>query len=494
MSKSFKNNSNSKQIKTCTLYIDGMHCASCEILIEKKILKQEGIEFVDASYKKDMVLVSYTKNHKPNIAKLNKEFREHGYAFSDQKIKNEKDPAFKIKDGVITANPQKIKKIVGLSSVAFLLFIGYRQLSGFGYAPSYLSQLEQTQNYLLFSATGLIAGFSTCAALVGGIILSMSKQWNEKYIDSDSTWVKSTPHIMFHIGRVVSFTIFGAILGTILPLLINLFGENSQNIFESSSYKNFIDLIVNFLILFLALQMLEVSWVKKLSPTMPKFITRQVANDSISNRLQPVLVGAYSFFVPCSFTLFVQSIALTSGSSLTGALILFFYSLGTLIPLSLISISSVGLNHKPHMTARFNYVIGVFLALVSFVNLTDLLMPDISRAKSTDLEITSTSADFVNLNAQGVQVMQITAQGDSYYSDDPRALRLGVPTVFEIDNQGAVGCYTFVKIPKLVENYLPLESGKNYLEFTPDKEGRFYLDCAMEMSPRPIEFIVINET
>jgi copper chaperone CopZ len=39
MGKKKKQKPSSNKIKDCTLYVDGMHCASCEVLIEKKLLK-----------------------------------------------------------------------------------------------------------------------------------------------------------------------------------------------------------------------------------------------------------------------------------------------------------------------------------------------------------------------------------------------------------------------------------------------------------------------
>ena len=41
--------------------VKGMHCASCEVLIEKKLLELDGIEFVDASLSDESVLIGYTK-------------------------------------------------------------------------------------------------------------------------------------------------------------------------------------------------------------------------------------------------------------------------------------------------------------------------------------------------------------------------------------------------------------------------------------------------
>jgi len=51
MSKKKKHKKNKEGIMTKSLYVSGMHCASCELLIEKKLLMQDGVDTVDVSLK-----------------------------------------------------------------------------------------------------------------------------------------------------------------------------------------------------------------------------------------------------------------------------------------------------------------------------------------------------------------------------------------------------------------------------------------------------------
>ena len=66
-----------------TYYIKGMHCASCEMLIEKKLLEFPGVSFADASLAKGLVNIEYNQD-KPSIEALNKKFKESGYSFSEK--------------------------------------------------------------------------------------------------------------------------------------------------------------------------------------------------------------------------------------------------------------------------------------------------------------------------------------------------------------------------------------------------------------------------
>ena len=64
-------------------FVRGMHCASCEVLIEKKLLELKEIKSAEASVAKEQVLIEY-ENGKPAIEKLNEIFKESGYVFSEK--------------------------------------------------------------------------------------------------------------------------------------------------------------------------------------------------------------------------------------------------------------------------------------------------------------------------------------------------------------------------------------------------------------------------
>ena len=64
-----------KQVRQCTYYVDGMHCASCEILIEKKALKKFNLESVNASLNNGTFDFTY-KDKKPTPDELTREFKD----------------------------------------------------------------------------------------------------------------------------------------------------------------------------------------------------------------------------------------------------------------------------------------------------------------------------------------------------------------------------------------------------------------------------------
>jgi len=63
-----------KNVKEHIYYVNGMHCASCEVLIEKKLSALKEVKSVEASADKGKVFIVY-QGEKPNINRLNKIFK-----------------------------------------------------------------------------------------------------------------------------------------------------------------------------------------------------------------------------------------------------------------------------------------------------------------------------------------------------------------------------------------------------------------------------------
>jgi len=70
-------------VKEHIYFVKGMHCASCELLIEKRLLAFQGIKSVEAKVDKGEVLIECIEE-KPSTEKLNRIFKEDDYVFSDK--------------------------------------------------------------------------------------------------------------------------------------------------------------------------------------------------------------------------------------------------------------------------------------------------------------------------------------------------------------------------------------------------------------------------
>lgn len=463
--------------KTCTLHVDGMHCASCEVLIEKKLLKHEGFEAVDANQGQGKVTIVY-EGADPDAKKLSSEFKALGYQFSNQPFASHDAPLLSLgSKGELLMNPRKALKYFGVLFLVVILITGFLLLERSGLAS--LVTVNATSPLPLFFLFGVAASLASCAALVGGVLLSMAKQWNEVYIDRDTTWERAQPHVLFHIGRLISFTVLGGVLGIIGLLLGKVFSAGGEGSLLPVELTAFIIMLVSVLMLVLGLQMLGVKWAGKLQLTMPKFLGRFIANEeNFQGKWAPMAVGAGTFFLPCGFTIVVQTLALTTGNPLQSALMLLLFALGTLPMLGLISFSGVGLTRKPHFTAIFNLVAGMLVIFFAVYNFNSQLnvfsLPSLSDITTAPAVAATTS--------NNAEVQVISMEASSYgYSPSNFTVKAGVPVRWEINDIGTSGCTNAIIARGLITGQVNLRRGMNIVEFTPTQRKTYKFSCWMGM-------------
>jgi sulfite exporter TauE/SafE/copper chaperone CopZ len=447
--------------------VKGMHCASCEILIEKKLLDIKNVKAVDADTGKGEVVVNY-EGQKPSVGELNEIFKNDGYKFGDGEgldsrfLGNSKDKA-----------NQTLVAFV----VAIFIIIAFLILDQFGIA-NFLS-LSSSSSVLTFFGFGLLAGLSSCAALVGGIVLSMSKQWNELYAENVGTGKKLQPHIMFNAGRFISYTVLGGVLG--------LIGSRLQ---ISPQITGYLVVAISFLMIALGLQMLGVKAFAKFKLSAPKSMTRKIANENnFQGKYMPFLMGALTFFLPCGFTITAQSLALLSGNVFAGAMIMGAFALGTIPVLFFIGLSSVKFSSKPYLAERFSKVAGflvLFFALFNMYNQTAVLGIGFSASQPQNI---SANQDGLPPIVDGKQVIQMTATGSA---DSPNYFKVkaGVPVRWEITGGNSLGCNGAIISRNLFDGAVDLTPGQvSVKEFTPSTPGVYGFSCTMGMIRGTIEVV-----
>ena len=447
-------------------FVKGMHCASCEVLIEKKLLTLNNVKAVEASNSKNEVTIEYS-DEKPALDDLDKLFKDDGYKFSVSAIKN-------------------VPSRRGLFS-AFLIFLTllvlFFILSRFGLGG--FLDVSATSSLPTFFLFGLLAGVSSCAALVGGVILSMSKQWSALYSRETSFVKKSQPQLLFNIGRLVSYIILGGILGAI--------GSAFQ---LSLNFTSGLVILISVIMLFLGLQMLGVKKLQRFQLTLPKFITRYIANEkNFQGKYLPSVLGDLTFFLPCGFTLTAQSLALLSGNILQGSLIMFIFALGTLPSLLVISFSSVHFLRKPHLSTLFLNIAGFLVLFFGLYNINAQLnvlgIPNIS-----DFFINRTQEDSLASLPEIVDGKQVVTMEASAKGYDPNyfTVQAGIPVTWQIDDVGTSGCTNVIISKDLFDGEIPLTPGEIATkEFLPEEHGIYKFSCWMGMVSGAIE-VVDKET
>lgn len=327
-------------MKTYTFHVNGMHCASCVILIESEFTDTPEVTNVKASLARHEVEVTgaFGDKEPEHIARdLSEVLRPHGYTLTLEKKKH-------------TAKWADFRLALPFALGFIAVFIGLQKLG--------IVNLITTSEVSLGTAfaIGLIASVSTCMAVVGGLVLSMSASFAK---EGDT----KRPQILFHIGRLVSFVVLGGVIGTLGSAFA--LGPMSAAI---------LSLLVALVLLVLGINLLDVfPWAKKLQPTLPSFIGKRVHGlKNVNHTLTPLLVGVATFFLPCGFTQSMQIYTLTTGSFLSGALIMGSFALGTLPVLALLSFSSLGI-HKKAQTGVFYKTAGLVVLFFGVFNLISAL-------------------------------------------------------------------------------------------------------------------------
>lgn len=453
-------------------YIEGMHCASCELLIEKKVLKEEGVTFADASLSNGTLRIQYRK--RPiHVNKLNDWFKDDGYTFSETKKEEKKEPFIYFQDGKGIQIDKKIlkKKLKTLFSISIVFFVLYLiEKSG---VSQYVS-VHDDSSLGVFFVFGIVAGLSSCAALVGGILLSLTKNWNTQYGYDASTMTKMQPHFYFHGGRIFSYAVLGAILGSL----------GSAFAFENVTVYAIITLLVSFVMLLIGLQMAGVKWAEKFQIRMPKALTRNISDTKKQGKKLPFAIGAGTVLLPCGFTLIAQGIALTSGSAIKGALMLVMFVLGTMIPLLFIGVASSEGSKSAKRGKVFSFYAGIVLVMFALYNVNGQLnvlgYPSISDVLANSSNSEQTNEE-VGTNKQGEQIVEMLAKGFDYKITSGSTIKAGVPTKLVVDDQGMLGCGKFLASRGLINGYVSLRDGKNIIDLGKPKKGTYKLTCSMGM-------------
>ncbi len=327
--------------QTLTFHVHGMHCNACVLMTESELGDLPNITNVKSSLATHSVQVTGDfgdKTIEQIAADLTIPLKPHGYTVSvERHVQVKKWSEFKI----------AVPVAIGFAILFVILQkVGLVNLVGSG-----------NVTYGTAFVIGIIASLSSCMAVVGGLLLSMSATFAK---EGD----KVRPQLMFHGGRLVSFFILGGVIGAI------------GSAFTLNASATFIlSLVIGLVMLILGINLLDTfHWAKKLQPSMPKFISKHAHRVSKFNHtFTPLLVGVVTFFLPCGFTQSMQLYTLTTGSFLTGGLTMLAFALGTLPVLALLSFSSFSIKNSSKSGIFFKTA-GLVVILFALFNLINSLV------------------------------------------------------------------------------------------------------------------------
>lgn len=451
-------------MKKIVVPISGMHCKACVLLTEDRLSELKSIDKVRVSLKKEEAEIYYQED-KPSLEEIGLALKEAGYGIEEKGNKNNINEN---KDGI----EKNLKKrdfiywftifasviiIYWLLNNANLIQVGALSKNGFS-APVAL-------------LVGLVAGVSTCLALVGGLILSLSANYAKRHPEATRAQ-KIKPQILFNTGRVIGFFIFGGLLGLL------------GSAFKISTLANsIITVFIGLVIIFLGLKLLDVSpKLNKIDFSLPKKFGK------VAKINDPLILGALTFFLPCGFTQAMQVYALSTGDFISAATIMTFFAIGT-IP-GLFGIGSLGSSLNNKKSKNFFVAAGVVVlafGIFNFHNGYRLFKVATGAGNITTLASKKDNDKNSNEVVDGVQIIRMTQHARGY---SPNYFKVKVKQAVKwiIDSQEPYSCASALVVPAL-NIQTQLKKGENIFEFTPDKTGEIRFSCSMGMYSGKFEVV-----
>ncbi len=444
-------------MKTQQIHIKGMHCRSCELLIEDELQKVPGVKKVTVDHKTGIAEVDC--ECELNHMEVEKAVQTAGYSIGQ--------------DGKIHFFSRNSKDYVELG-VAFLLtmilFLLAKSLGLFNLSASHAGGYSSLPVVFL---VGLTAGVSTCMALVGGLVLGTAAKFSAKNPNATGMQ-KFKPHLFFNLGRIASYFIFGGIIGF------------AGSFFQlSTSVLGILTVAVASVMLLLGGQLIDIfPRLKKVSITLPKGLSRMLgiqekSQDEYSNKNAAVM-GAMTFFLPCGFTQAMQLYAMSTGSPVTGAITLGVFAIGTAPGLLGVGgLTSIVKGNAAKLFFKTAGVVVIALSLFNLQNGLNLLGVNQSVFAAFASKPTEAISDPNVKLINGVQEVRMTQ--DSYgYSPNKFTIKKGVPVKWIVTSKDVYTCAASI-VAQSLNIRKGLQLGENVFEFTPTQTGTIRFSCTMGM-------------
>jgi sulfite exporter TauE/SafE/plastocyanin domain-containing protein/copper chaperone CopZ len=416
-----------------------MTCTSCERRVEKSLNKLSGVFKAKASFSGQFAEIEY-EDEMVSLNEVKDAIQKVGYRT----------------DG------GKDYKFIGILVVAIAVVLLGMNTSGFD-----MDAKLTNASYAVLFMVGVLTSIH-CVGMCGGIMLSQSIN---KENEGKNKFEAMKPALFYNLGRVVSYTIMGGVIGAIGSVFaLSLSAQAGLQVFAGV-----------FMVM-MGFNMAGFSAFRKfqIHIKLPKAFYKLQRKPKT-----PFLVGLLNGFMPCGPLQTMQIFALGTGSAFAGALSLFMFALGT-VPLMLTFGAISGLLSKGYTKKllKFSGVLVIVLGIImgnrglalAGMNLSPMALMGQIGALGTG-NVASANAIKATIK-DGVQYVNMTASY-SGYNPNEIYVQKDMPVKWVIDGKELSGCNNTIVVPDL-NIQQKLQSGLNTIEFTPeDKDLNF--SCWMGM-------------
>ena len=441
--------------------VSGMTCGHCEMRVSKAARKVQGVTSAIASFSRSRLEVTYDSDlieEDHLVAAVTDAVTAEGYR-------------------VVGAdkNAQPLSKVAPIALIILALYFLLRFTVGFDFF-GYIPKIDSTISLAALFVTGLFTSVH-CIAMCGGINLSQSVGAN------GSTKNKLRNPLLYNLGRVISYTVIGGLVGALGSVL-----------FLSETVKAVLLSLAALGMLLMGLSML--GWLPWwLTPRMPRFLSSRLGKAGAGKG--PLVIGLINGLMPCGPLQAMQLYALATGSILTGAMSMFLFSLGT-VPLMLGAgaLFSTLKGKFAFVVQRVSAVLVVFFAIVMASNALSLFgvrsasSLAAAPAATAAVQEEKSSSDSLLQQALDKGYLPATLDGDVQKIQanlNPSVypfiiVQKGIPVelIITADENSITGCNQTVVFPSY-DVKKALTVGDNVIKFTPDETGLIPYTCWMGM-------------
>ena len=422
-------------MKKIYIKIDGIHCINCENTIKYALMSDKNIKRV--SFDGFIAVVTCENNLREES--LIKFINDLGYYTRRDYISDNIDD--------LKSNIKLKEFVIILLSIVVICFLLYKIL---GYNIfNMIPTIDNNITYGMLFLTGLLTSIH-CISMCGSINLVAS-------INNENKRDYKRP-ILYNLGRIISYTIIGALVGLLGKVL------SINNV-----VSGIIIIIASIIMLLMSLTMLNIIKVRF------KFFKYKV------NNRNSFIIGLLNGLMPCGPLQTMQVYALTTGSIFKGALSMFLFGLGT-VPLMFLT-GVVFSSMKGKTKILINKIASVLIFVLSIIMLNRGLL-----SLNIDLFKNNNYKDYVKTTIKdGYQEIELDLDYDNY-KDIIVQKDIPVRIIINASKDKLTGCNNELIINKY-NIKKKLEVGSNVIEFTPKDEGTISYTCWMDMIKNNIKVI-----
>ncbi len=358
---------------------------------------------------------------------------------------------------------QTTKLLAGIP-IVLLLIAGYFVLKLNGISIGGFGSGSQSINLWTIFLTGLLTGGLSCLAVQGGLLAStIAQREEEKLKNKTKQSGNASPIFVFLIAKLVAYTILGFLLGW--------FGSFFQLSITTQVIMQF---VVAVFMIGTALNILNAHPIfRYFAIQPPKSVMRLIKNQSKSKSLfAPLVLGAFTVFIPCGTTQAMMALAIGSGSAFLGSAVLFSFVLGTSPIFFILGYFATKLGDSMHQ--KFMKGAAIALILLALFNLKNAF-----ALTGNTLGIKSETTVSQIQEVTNETTITFTA---SSYSPNAITVKKGSNVKLHLINKDGYSCIQAFTIPKLGIQKIVAPGSSDVVEFTaPSTPGPLAFMCSMGM-------------